>query len=223
MSYTGPPIERVTLEFLVLLSMFARELLVPLGLRRVSNTPIVETPHYHSPLRRDRASTPPPFGINSPEFISLITGFAQAPEDMAQALLAATKFYQSGLALIAVDPSIAYTSLVSAIECLAGYHYYDQRFEFEEVDKFRGARHILERISALPQAADFSVVLFRPTFMLFFEKNRMKVHTNQWLLTLPYPLERLAGATSRGQTMAPEGQKPSKWICLTKLPRAMYS
>jgi len=27
---------------------------------------------------------------------------------------------------------------------------------------------------------DFSVVLFRPTFMLFSEKNRMKVHKNQW-------------------------------------------
>ena len=58
--------------------------------------------------------------------------------------------------------------------------------------------------------------------MLFSEKNRMKVHKNQWLLTMLYPLVRLAGATSRGQTMAPEGQKPSKWLCLTKLPREMY-
>jgi hypothetical protein len=40
---------------------------------------------------------------------------------------------------------------------------------------------------------------------------------------MPYPLERLAGATSRGQTMAPEGQKPSQCLCLTKLPRDMYS
>jgi hypothetical protein len=45
--------------------------------------------------------------------------------------------------------------------------------------------------------------------MLFSEKNRMKVHKNQWVLTMPWRLERLAGATSRGQTMAPEGQKPS--------------
>ena len=51
----------------------------------------------------------------------------------------------------------------------------------------------------------------------------MKVHKNQWLLTMPYPLERLAGATSRGQTMEPEVQKPSKWLCLTKLPREKYS
>src|SRR4029453_11133395 len=70
---------------------------------------------------------------------------------------------------------------------------------------------------------DFSVVLFRSTLMLSSEKNRMKVHKNQWLLTMLYPLVRLAGATSRGQTMAPEGQKPSKWLCLTNLPREMYS
>ena len=69
---------------------------------------------------------------------------------------------------------------------------------------------------------DFSVVLFRSTLMLFSEKNRMKVHKNQWFLTMLYPLVRLAGATSRGQTMTPEGQKPSKWLCLTKLPSEMY-
>ncbi len=148
----GPPIERVALEYLALLSMFARELLVPLGLRRVSNSPIVETPHYHYPPRRDRASTPPPFGINSPDFISLVNGFAQAPEDVVRPILAATKFYQSGLSLIAVDPSVAYTAFVSAIECLAGDYYYDQRFTFEEADKFLGVRHILEQISKLLQA-----------------------------------------------------------------------
>jgi predicted metal-binding membrane protein len=43
---------------------------------------------------------------------------------------------------------------------------------------------------------DFSVVRFRPNLMLFSEKNRMKVRKNQWFLTMPYPLKRLAGATS---------------------------
>jgi hypothetical protein len=70
---------------------------------------------------------------------------------------------------------------------------------------------------------DFSVVLFRSDRRLFSEKNRMKAHTNQWVLTVPYPLEHLAGATSRGQTMAPEGQRPSRWLYLTQLPREMYS
>jgi hypothetical protein len=57
---------------------------------------------------------------------------------------------------------------------------------------------------------DFSVVLFRPNFMLVSDKNLMKAHKNQWVLTMPCPLERLSGAASRGQTMAPEGQKPSQ-------------
>ena len=51
----------------------------------------------------------------------------------------------------------------------------------------------------------------------------MKTLKNQWLWTMPYPSERLSGATRRGPTMAPEGQKPSQWRCLTKLPREMYS
>ena len=51
----------------------------------------------------------------------------------------------------------------------------------------------------------------------------MKVHENQWVLTVPCLLEHLAGATSRGQTMTPEGQKPSQWLCLAKFPREMYS
>jgi hypothetical protein len=34
---------------------------------------------------------------------------------------------------------------------------------------------------------DFSVVLFRPDFMLAFEEHPMKVHKNQRLLTLPSP------------------------------------
>src|SRR5215217_9685303 len=55
-------------------------------------------------------------------------------------------------------------------------------------------------------STDFSVVLFRPTFMLTSEEYRMKVHTNQWLLAMPYPRDLPSGATSRGHTMAPEGQ-----------------
>ena len=45
---------------------------------------------------------------------------------------------------------------------------------------------------------DFSVVLFRPTFMLFSEKNRMKVHKNQWLSNLLSPPDIPRGATNQG-------------------------
>ena len=71
--------------------------------------------------------------------------------------------------------------------------------------------------------SDFSVVLFRSYCRLFSEKNRVKVHTNQWVLTVPYPLEHLAGATSRGQTMAPGVAEAFPVLYLTQLSREMYS
>jgi len=37
------------------------------------------------------------------------------------------------------------------------------------------------------EEADFSVVLFRSNFMLFSEKNHIKVRRTQWLLAMPYP------------------------------------
>jgi len=51
---------------------------------------------------------------------------------------------------------------------------------------------------------DFSIVLFRPNFMLTSEEHPVKALKNQWFWTMPYLSEHLAGATSRGQTMAPE-------------------
>jgi len=70
---------------------------------------------------------------------------------------------------------------------------------------------------------DFSVVLFRPYCMLVSEKSHMKVHKNQWVLAMLYHPERLSGVTRRGQTMAPEGQTPSQWLCLTQPPRERCS
>ena len=45
---------------------------------------------------------------------------------------------------------------------------------------------------------DFSVVLFRPNFMLASEGYPMKVHKNQRLLTLPSPPNLPRGATNQG-------------------------
>jgi hypothetical protein len=53
-------------------------------------------------------------------------------------------------------------------------------------------------------------VLFRSDFVLVSEKNHMKTLKNQWAWTMTYPPERLAGATGRGQTMAPEAQQPAQ-------------
>jgi hypothetical protein len=58
--------------------------------------------------------------------------------------------------------------------------------------------------------ADFSVVLFRPDFVLFSEQNHMKSLKNQRLLTMPYSPKGPAGATRRGHTIAPEAQKSSQ-------------
>ena len=52
-----------------------------------------------------------------------------------------------------------------------------------------------QNIGQATNAADFSVVLFRSDFVLFSEKNYMKAHRNQWVWTMPYPPERLTGAT----------------------------
>src|SRR2546421_147603 len=46
--------------------------------------------------------------------------------------------------------------------------------------------------------SDFSVVLFRPNFMLASEGYPMKVHKNQWLLILPSPLDLPCGAMNQG-------------------------
>jgi hypothetical protein len=46
--------------------------------------------------------------------------------------------------------------------------------------------------------------------VLVSEKNRMKIHTNQWLWIMPYPSEYLAGATRRSHIMAPEIQQPAQ-------------
>ena len=66
-----------------------------------------------------------------------------------------------------------------------------------------GAAEVIafEEVRARKQWTDFSVVLFRPTFMLFSEKNRMKVYTHQWLVGLLSPLLPLVELRTRGYPM----------------------
>ena len=63
-----------------------------------------------------------------------------------------------------------------------------------------GATEIIavEEVRARKQWADFSVVLFRPNCMLASEEHPMKVHKNQWLLTLPSPPDIPCEATNQG-------------------------
>jgi hypothetical protein len=57
------------------------------------------------------------------------------------------------------------------------------------------AAQIASEVAQLP---DFSVVLFRPNFMLASEEHPMKAHKNQWLLTMPSPRSIPCGATNQG-------------------------
>jgi len=52
--------------------------------------------------------------------------------------------------------------------------------------------------NAWAKPADFSVVLFRPHFMLASEQHPMKVHKNQWLLATPSPPDTPCGALHQG-------------------------
>src|SRR5262245_38999258 len=53
------------------------------------------------------------------------------------------------------------------------------------------------RSMAWPFPSDFSVVLFRPNFMLVSEECLMKTHKNQWLLNPLSPLEQPPRSTRR--------------------------
>jgi hypothetical protein len=55
---------------------------------------------------------------------------------------------------------------------------------------------------------DFSVVLFRPNFMLASEEYPMKVHTNQWLLTPLSPLISLGELRTKAHPIVSEVQTP---------------
>jgi hypothetical protein len=57
---------------------------------------------------------------------------------------------------------------------------------------------------------DFSVVLFRPNFMLAFEEYPVKVHKNQWLSTCHLPLLSLVEPRAKAHTMESGVQTPSQ-------------
>ena len=149
---SGPPIDEVVFEFITLLSVFAREPLYPLGVRRMDNRPITIPYHYTPPPRATGATPPPPIGINSPDFQSILKGIAQATEATRNAALAASRLYYAALSLVGFDPAGAYVSLVCAMECLAGPLYAGETFPFNEVQKFKPLKETLEGIAKLPDA-----------------------------------------------------------------------
>ncbi|HUW14058.1 MAG TPA: hypothetical protein VM537_30315 [Anaerolineae bacterium] len=146
----APPIERVSLDFIALLSVFAREPLVPLGLRRVGNNPVYELPLNTFPPRPQGLSRPRSVAIDSPGFVAILRGLGPAPDDLVNAVMAAAKFYHAGLSVLALDMSVAYISLVSAIECLAAHRFKGPIASFEQIQSLDTVRQLLDQIPAAP-------------------------------------------------------------------------
>ncbi|MGC1322910.1 MAG: hypothetical protein WA849_12065 [Candidatus Udaeobacter sp.] len=147
MHSTWLPYEDVVHDLLVLLSVFAREPVISLGLRRLDNEPTAGCPDRTYPVTRQRATTPEPCGINSKEFAAIVRGLANATEPTVNAALSACEFYHVGLSLVAFDPSLAYFSLVSSIECLASHHYETRKFGFYSLPKFERAKSTIDQIA----------------------------------------------------------------------------
>jgi hypothetical protein len=150
----GPPLEEVARDFLLLLSVWAREPLVPLGVRRQDNRPITGKPLYAPPPRASRGVAPHACGIDGPAFTAVIKGTADAPEETVAAVLGAARFYHAALSQVGFDPSGAYVALVSAIECLAGHLYRKKTFAFAEVEKFKAVGTLLVEVGAYEGAKE---------------------------------------------------------------------
>jgi hypothetical protein len=147
------PVEDVAFEFAALLSLLAREPLALLGLRRVANRPIADQSLYFSPPQDVRRLPRRPSPIDSREPRAILEGIGWSADDdeTADAALAAVKLYYAGLSIARFDPSGAYVSLVSAIECCPGI---TTRRESSLSVKFDSLRPILHELSALPGAQD---------------------------------------------------------------------
>ena len=73
----------------------------------------------------------------------------------------------------------------------------------------RQGRDTTQEVSAQVSDTDFSVVLFRPNFMLASEEHPMKAHKNQWFLTMPSPPAIPCGGTNQGDARCSGVQAPS--------------
>jgi hypothetical protein len=153
MTSIGPPIDEVAFEFAALLSLMARQPIALFGLRRIGNKPIAERYLYASPPSKVKRPASPPCPIDGAEFMAILRGLGKSADQRTiDAALAATKLYYGGLSGARFDPSGAYVSLVSAIECLAGHHYNGQKFAFDDVPKFKSSKQTLEELATLQDA-----------------------------------------------------------------------
>ena len=152
----GPPIDEVAIELGALLSLLVREPLIPLGARRIGGRPIRFEQVNRQVPRSPPASEIPACGVNSFELRAILAGLSKAKEADANAILAACRLYHAALSLSSYDTSTAYFSLVSAIECLAGHHFSEKEYIFDEVQKFNEVGKVIAKI--VPSLRDSNLI-----------------------------------------------------------------
>jgi hypothetical protein len=107
----GPPIEEVALEFGALLSVLVREPLLPLGVRRQDDKPLMYGAPYGALPRRLRSSEPAQAtGVNSVEFAAILKRLASGQnqtEDSLRSRLQRDCFVASLLAMTTTYSVIA--------------------------------------------------------------------------------------------------------------------
>jgi hypothetical protein len=149
----GPPVDEVAFDFAVLLSLFARHPIALLGVRRLSDQPVIFNYHYdlpRPPLPMQRA---PDCAVETVELNAVIDGIGRSEDGKRiDAAFAAMRLYYSAISSAHFDPSGAYSSLVAALETLAAHHHADRSFSFAELKKFDPIRPILDKLRSLQGA-----------------------------------------------------------------------
>ncbi|MGB7439299.1 MAG: hypothetical protein WBR26_05930 [Candidatus Acidiferrum sp.] len=145
--------EVAAIDFLSVLSVFAREPLVPLGVRRFGNDPIILEPESRPLIGQNREVRRPPMALDSQAIQTILKGIAESEDDDVNAALAACKFYRAALSFMEFDRSMAYVSFVSAIECLAGRYYQNEKLAFDQIKDFESFNAIIQELSGIPGAS----------------------------------------------------------------------
>jgi len=151
---SNPPTDDVALEYGALLSLLAREPLVPLGTRRERGVALRLESSVASISRADSSRNKPTARMDSKALNAMLLGLANADEADAKAVMAAVKLYHVGLSLASFDISSAYFSLVSAIECLSGHYYRKKTFCFDDAAKFQALGQALTTLEAFNVSAE---------------------------------------------------------------------
>ncbi len=151
-SSSGPPIDEVAFDFVVLLSLLVRHPISLLGTRQIDNHPIIGNYHYEFP-RPPLTTLLADCAVNTVEMNAIIDGVGNSNDSGGiDAAFAAMRLYYSAISSAHFDPSGAYSSLIAALETLAARHYAGKSFPFSELRKFVSIRPTLKKLRELPNA-----------------------------------------------------------------------